>query len=137
MPSPSKTARIPLDIDKKANVIVLRVLLKGTQGARIIKMALDTGASLSTIPSEAALAIGCDPAKTKKRIEMITASGTESVPVIVIPKMRFLGFELRNLEAACMNLPPQSLLSGLLGLNALKNFDLLLAFLGKTLELKR
>ena len=136
MPLRFKTARLPLDIDRKANVIVLRVLLQGARASRIIRMVLDTGASLSTIPSETALAIGADPSRPLKRLEMITAGGIEFVPVIKIPKMKLLGFELRNIEAACLNLPPQSLVSGLLGLNALKNFDIRLAFLSKVLEVK-
>jgi len=42
-------------------------------------MALDTGAVLTVIPIETALAIGYDPAKTKERIELVTASGIELV----------------------------------------------------------
>ena len=132
---PSKTTRLPLNIDRKANVIALRVLLKGKRSAQIIKMVLDTGASLSTVRTETALALGCDPSKAAKRIEMITASGIEYVPVIVIPKIKFLGFEIRHVEAACLNLPSQSLVAGLLGLNVLRKFDLRLAFLKKILEL--
>lgn len=100
-------------------------------------MALDTGATLTTLPAEVALAIGCDPAKPFKRIEMITASGTEFVPVIKIPKMKFLGFEFRNLEAAVLNLPPKSFVSGLLSLNLLREFDILLGFRSQSLEFKR
>ena len=87
-------AKTPLDIDRGTSVIVLRVLFRGNRDFRIIKMVLDTGASISTIPTETALAIGCDPAKPKKRIEMITASGTEYIPVITIPQLRFLSFKL-------------------------------------------
>ena len=93
--------------------------------------------SETSIPNETALAIGCDPSKPKKRIEMITASGTEYVPVVIIPEISFLGFRLKNIEAACLNLPPQSIVSGLLGINVLKNFDILLAFLKKTLEITK
>ena len=137
MPLRSKTAKLPLNIDSRENIIVLRVLLSGTRDSRILKMVLDTGASISTIPTEVALAIGLDPAKPKNRIEMITASGVEYVPVIVIPKIKLLGFMLRNIEAACLNLPPQSLVSGLLGLNILSKFDLRLSFPKKFLELSK
>jgi clan AA aspartic protease (TIGR02281 family) len=130
-------AKIPIDIDNKTNVIVLKILLKGKRDFRMIKMVLDTGASISTIPTETALAIGCDPAKAKKRIEMITASGTEYVPVVIIPEIRFLGFSLRNIETACLNLPPQSAVSGLLGLNVLRHFDILLKFRSKILEVTK
>ena len=134
MPSRSKSVKIPLNIDSASNIIVLKTLLKGKRGYQLIKMVLDTGASVTTIPIETALAIGCDPSRPKKRIEMITASGTEYVPVVVIPEIIFLGFKLKNVEAACLNLPPKSLVSGLLGLNVLTHFDISLAFLKKFLE---
>lgn len=137
MPLRSNVVKIPLDVKIKPDVIVFKVLLKGRRGFRIIKMVLDTGASITTIPAEIAFAIGCDPAKPKKRIEMITASGTEYVPVVAIPEIKFLGFTLKNIEAACLNLPPQSLVSGLLGLNVLKEFDILLAFRKKILEIAK
>ena len=128
-------AQIPLDAN--ASVIILEVLLKGAKDSRMIKMILDTGATLTTVPPETALGVGCDPSRPKRRIEMITASGTEYVPVIVIPKITFLGFELRNIEAACLSLPPKAMVAGLLGLNVLGAFDVLLAFRKKLLEITR
>ena len=100
-------------------------------------MALDTGASLTTIPTEIALTIGCNPAKTRRRTEMVTASGMEYVPVVNIPRMTVLGCELRNIEAACLTLPPQSQVLGLLGLNVLSQFNVLLYFLRRYLEVQR
>ena len=137
MPLRFRTAKLPLNVDSKENIVVLRVLLSGKKGVRLLKMVLDTEASITTIPTEVALAVGLDPSKPKKRIEMITASGIEYVPVVMIPRIKLLGFMLKNVEAACLNLPPQSLVSGLLGLNILSKFNLKLAFLKKFLELSR
>ena len=91
-------------------------------------MVFDTGATMTTIPKEAAMAIGCDPAKSSRRIEMITASGTEYVPVVTIPKIKWLDFELKKVEAIYHNLPPQTKISGLLGLNVLRKFSIELDF---------
>lgn len=118
----------PFPLKNKSSVIVVNVLIKNKNNARLIKMVLDTGASISTIPSEIALAIGCDPAKPKRRIEMITASGIEFVPLILVPKISFLGMTVKNVEMACLTLPAQSGVSGLLGLNVLNNFDIHLLF---------
>jgi clan AA aspartic protease (TIGR02281 family) len=125
--------KIPLEM--KTGVIVFDVLLHGKKDKRLLKMVLDTGATITTIPTEIALAIGSDPAKTKKRIEMITASGIEYVPVVIVPKVTFLGLTVENVEVACLNLPPQSAVSGLLGLNILKEFDVFLKFRSKILEI--
>jgi len=109
-------------------VIVVNVLVRGPKNGKLIKMVVDTGASITSIPSDIALAIGVDPSKSTKKIEIITASGTEYVPIIIVPSVQFLGFSLKNVEIACLNLPPQSTVSGLLGLNILKKFDLSFKF---------
>jgi clan AA aspartic protease (TIGR02281 family) len=133
MPLLSKMAKIPLNLDE--TVILIEALFSGRRDAKPLKMILDTGATITTIPNEIAIAIGCDPAKSTRRIELITASGTEYAPVITVPKVEFLGITLHKVEAICHNLPPQSLGSGLLGLNILKNFDVLLKFRAKILEI--
>jgi clan AA aspartic protease (TIGR02281 family) len=119
-------ATIPFKINDA--VVVVNVLVRGSKNGRLIKMVIDTGASITSIPSDIALAIGIDPSKPIKRIEIITASGTEYVPVVIVPRVQFLGFSLKNVEIACLNLPPQSTVSGLLGLNILKKFNLSFKF---------
>ncbi len=65
---------------------------------------------------------------------MITASGVEYTPVVKVPEITFLGFTLKNIEVTCLNLPPQSAVSGLLGLDVLSHFDIALAFRQKRME---
>ena len=100
--------------------IVVFALFQG-KTPTLLKMALDTGATYTVIPPKAALAIGCDPSRAKRRIQMVTASGVEHVPVVVIPKITCLGVEVAKLEAVCHDLPP-SMVEGLLGLNFLIHF---------------
>ena len=108
--------------------MVFEVTISGHSRQIPLKMVFDTGATMTTIPKEAAIAIGCDPIKSSRKIEMITASGTEYVPVVTIPKIKWLDFELKNVEAICHNLPPQTTISGLLGLNVLRKFNIGLNF---------
>ena len=100
-------------IDTKPQIIVVNILFQGKRSSKILKMVIDTGASITTIPSEIALAIGCNPSRPKRRIEMITASGLEYVPVVTIPEINLLGFKIKNIEAACLNLPPKVLFPAL------------------------
>src|SRR3989338_2430507 len=110
-------------LNPKTRILLVEARLIGASGKKIpLKMVLDTGASITTIPIEAAIAIGCDPIKSKRRVEMITASGIEYAPVVAIPKIELFGFGIKNVDVVCHNLPPQSIASGLLGLNLLKNF---------------
>ncbi len=117
-------------------VIVVNVLVRGSKNGKLIKMVVDTGASITSIPSDIALAIGIDPSKSTKRIEIITASATEYVPVVIVPCVQFLGFTLKNVEIACLNLPPRSTVSGLLGLNILKKFNLSFNFRQGLIEIE-
>lgn len=98
-------------------------------------MALDTGAILTMIPIETALAIGYDPATVTKRVELVTASGVELAPQLTVETARCLGQTVRNLQVVCHDLPAQSPVKGLLGLNFLRRFDVHLRFLCNTLEL--
>jgi len=86
-------------ITSESGIIFIEVsLISKSRKIIPLKMVLDTGATITTVPIEAAIAIGCDPAKSKKRIKMITASGTEYAPVVTIPEVRFLGFKLKDVE---------------------------------------
>lgn len=86
-------------------------------------MALDTGAILTTIPIETALAIGYDPANATKRVELITASGVDLAPTLTVRTVRCLAQTVHQLEVVCHDLPTQSPVKGLLGLNFLRQFD--------------
>lgn len=87
-----------------------------------LRMLIDSGATYTMIPRKAALAIGLDPPMALRRIPVITASAVEYVPLLRIPKFRCLGLQLRDLEIACHDLPPESAVEGLLGLNVLREF---------------
>ncbi len=100
-------------------------------------MILDTGASITIISHEVALAIGCDPAKAPRRLDIMTASSVEVVPIIEIPSITVLNHQVKRLEVACHTLPLVSPVDGLLGLNFLRRFDLHLNFRSGTLELNR
>ena len=123
-------------LNPKLNLIAVDVSVKGKRGNPVfLTMALDTGASMSSVPSDAALSIGCDPTKSSRKIEIITASGTEYVSIVTIPLLQIWGETLTDVDVICLDMPPQSTVSGLLGLNVLKNFDVLLKFRSKTLEI--
>lgn len=102
--------------------IVVFTLFRG-KTPKLLKMVLDTGATYTVIPAKAAVAMGCDPARSRRRIQMVTASGVEYVPLVVVPKVHCLGVEVTKLEVVCHDLPPASTVEGLLGLNFLIHFE--------------
>ncbi|MBI3601721.1 MAG: clan AA aspartic protease [Candidatus Omnitrophica bacterium] len=117
-------------------MITTELSVQGPVGKPVfLTMALDTGASMTSIPSHAAISIGCDPTKAKKKTEIITASGTEYVAIITIPRLYLWDTLLKNVKVICLDMPPQSPVSGLLGLNVLKKFDIFLRFSCKRLQI--
>lgn len=116
-----------INFDTKKPVIVLDVTVKG-RFTETAKMALDTGATYVMIPWRLAKALGLEPELSKEKTEIITASGTEIVPVVTIKSIEVLGKETKNTKAMVHDLPPKSYVDGLLGLSFLKNFNINLNF---------
>ncbi len=89
------------------------------------------------IPIETALAVGYDPVKTKSRVEIVTASGVEFVSQLTVRAVRCLGQTVKNVGVICHDLPTQSPVKGLLGLNFLRHFNVHLDFLLRRIKLER
>jgi predicted aspartyl protease len=123
-----------LTIDPKSGLIVVNVEVRGKKGSGAVKMALDTGCTLTIVPWDIAIAVGYDPARSKETARLVTGSGVEFVPVVTIESLLALGQEIKNIKVACHNLPEESLVDGLLGLNFLSNFDILIKFRQGILE---
>lgn len=121
--------------DPKQSLIICHGEIIGPKMELSVKMALDTGATYTMIPVEAALAAGRDPSRSRKKIEITTGSGIEYVPLIVIPEFRAFGVRIKNLEVICHNLPTQSPVEGLLGLNFLNKSKLMIDFSAHTIRI--
>jgi clan AA aspartic protease (TIGR02281 family) len=115
----------------KEGIISVYVEIQGPTTKRIIKMALDTGATFTMIPPEIARDIGHDPILSKRRIEISTASGSVLAPLLTVKSVSCLGNRLRNVQVVCHNLPPESPVEGLLGLNFLVHLPAFIEFYQK------
>ena len=93
-----------------------------------LKMAVDTGATYTMIPIEAALALGCAPTRARRVIEITMGSGIAHVPIVTIPTFRAFGITIARLPVICHNLPTPSPVEGLLGLNFLIQAHLTIDF---------
>ena len=97
-------------------------MIKSRHGQYLLRLAVDTGSSFTIIPHEAALQIGLDPTQTSEKETMITANGLVYAPVIEIPLVGALGIELHGFKVLCHDLPTQSKVVGVLGLDFLSYF---------------
>ena len=119
------------------SVIILRVGMEGKAGRRLyLRMALDTGASLTVIPWIAAEALGYDPAHSARRVQFMTGSGMEAAPTCSIAAMEVLGERVRRVAVLCHDLPQRSLVDGLLGLSFLRQCRLDIDFPHGVIDLR-
>ncbi len=127
-----------LRFDPSAPVLVVFATIEGRQPGRRrrLKVALDTGATYTMIPWEIAQALGYHPERSRRRIELMTASGMVIVPLVKVKEIRALGQTVRELDVLVHDLPPGGRVEGLLGLNFLRSFKLTLDFKQGTLELE-
>jgi len=121
--------------DPTSPVVTLYVTLSYLQTRRIL-MALDTGATYTIIPWDIAEAIGYEPAYSRKKVTIITASGIEKAPLIVVDRISVLGKEAKNVECVVHDLPEQSRIDGLLGLSFLRRFKICIDFKSGLLEIE-
>lgn len=102
---------------------------------RDVIVALDTGATITIIPTEIAVALGYDPANSSRQMQLLTASGTASAKFITVRKLTAAGETIEDVDVLCHDLPGNSGIKGLLGLNFLKHFELNISFSTGTIEL--
>ena len=109
-------------------LIVVSTRITGPRGTTVVRLALDTGATTTTINWDPILFVGYDPAKSPDRVEVSTASGIEFSPFLLIQQIEALGRTEPNLRVLCHTLPPSTTVDGLLGLNFFRDSRLTIDF---------
>lgn len=114
--------------DPRGNLIVVDALLWGPNGAAKLKMALDTGSTSTLVNAGPLLFLGYDPANSSDDAQLATGSTVESVPCVTIERIDALEHSQRNLRVVCHTLPLSTRIDGLLGLDFLRGYSLVLDF---------
>lgn len=122
---------------QKTGPILVRVKLAGPRAVLAVVMALDTGATITVLSLNAAGAIGYEPSKSRDNVELLTAGGIVLAPKLRLRSAACLGQRVSNLDVVCHDLPAGSPIAGLLGLNFLRHFSLLLDFPAGRIVLQR
>jgi len=126
----------PVSFDVSRSLIFVGARIWGKNSFRIVNLALDTGASTTIVASDILVALGYDPAKSTKRTRVITGSGVEYRKVVTVSRLEALGKSIDHLDVVCHDLPEESKLDGLLGLNFLRHFDMLVRYSDGTITLE-
>ena len=98
-------------------LILVDTEVTGPAGKVPALLALDTGATRTTISEAILLIAGYDPSLTPTRAQIITGSGVISVPLMPIMEIRALGHIRANILVQAHSLPPTATIDGLLGLD--------------------
>ncbi|MBI4227699.1 MAG: retroviral-like aspartic protease family protein [Candidatus Omnitrophica bacterium] len=125
------------DLNPTSAIIPVDVLLEGPRGRQFVRMALDTGATYTMAPAATLQAIGYDPAAASKRVEFVAAGSIEYRPLLAVRAVGAFGVRIASLDVVAHDLPPQSPIRGLLGLNFLKHLALHLDFPRRSLWVSR
>lgn len=122
--------------DANSPVIAVDILIENKNSKKIVKMALDTGATYVLISWDVAEALDLKPALCEKLVDIITASGVEKAPLLKVDSVKFIDKTAHKVDVLIHDLPPKSHVDGLLGLSFLRNFNLNINFREGYLELE-
>lgn len=127
--------RVPFDPSR--SLILIKATIYGQGRARTIDRALDVGATTTTIATDIIIGLGYDPAQSTRRVRIITASGVQYSSVVTVRRIEAIGQFADGIDVICHDLPEESHIDGLLGLNFLRHFDLTIRYSDGTLSLER
>jgi hypothetical protein len=109
-------------------LIIVQAELAGPTKTGVLRLALDTGATLTLVSAAMLVATGYDPALAPQRLQITTGSGIEFAPSLQVSKLTALGQERPNFPLLCHTLPPSAGIDGLLGLDFIRGHCLTLDF---------
>jgi hypothetical protein len=109
-------------------LIVVGAQLHGPSSSIVLRLALDTGASTTTVGIAPLVTAGYDPALLGERVQVTTAAGVEFLPRLTIERLSSLGCHRADLAVLGHTLPPRAGVDGLLGLDFLRGQRLSIDF---------
>lgn len=121
--------------DPERGLIVVMARFVGPRGQRTIRLALDTGATITTVRTATLVCLGYDPAVSEQRVSMTTASGVEYASRLNVERIDVLGRHRLKFPVIAHTLPPSSTVDGLLGLDFFRGRTLSLDFVKGLIKL--
>jgi hypothetical protein len=103
------------------DLVIVEAELWGPANRIIVRLALDTGASTTTLGEAFLRFIGHDPSAASQHVQITTGSGALLVPRLLIHQIDALGQTRAHFPVLCHTLPSAAPVHGLLGLDFLRN----------------
>lgn len=110
-------------------LVIVQVSIRGPKGSGIARLAVDTGATETTLSRRSLRAVGVDPAQLGLRtVSVITGSGVVAVPLVTLNLLDALGQQRSNFTVQAHTLPPGLPIDGVLGLDFFRSGRLVVDF---------
>ncbi len=121
-----------------SRLIIVRLRVDGISAGtfRDLAVGLDTGASTTLIPPQVAAALGYDLSNPKAVRPITTGGGRIFSKVITVRQLTAIGETVEDIDVLCHDLPSESIVRRLLGLNFLERFDINISFSTGTIEIR-
>lgn len=116
----SDAITVPFSAD--GNAILMDVELEGPDGRKSFRYLFDTGASFTTISSEAAATLGIIVPEDTPTLHFNTASGPRESQMVYLPALRLGGVTIEGLLVSVCDGCTNDRSEGLLGLNVIREF---------------
>ena len=114
--------------DPTEGLVVVSACVWGPSGDRVLRLALDTGATSTILSSAILVAVGYAPAPSGERVRMTTGSGVEYVPLVNVERILALGTQQMDFPVISHTLPPTASVDGLVGLDFFREQRLTIDF---------
>lgn len=121
--------------DPRRGLVVVQSELFGPSGSVVVRLAVDTGATMTTLNVASLRFVGYDPFSSSSRMAIATASGREHVPRVSVARIRAIGHERGDFPVLAHTLPPSTGIEGLLGLDYMQAHVLRIDFRLSTVSL--
>ena len=88
-------------------LIIVRLRVGGVNANNFhsLTVGLDTGATITTVPTKVVTALGYDLSRPKRQQAIVTGSGIVSAAVITVSRLTAIGETVENTDVVCHDLP--------------------------------
>lgn len=114
--------------DAGSGLIIVHAVLWGPNGNLSLRLALDTGATRTTIGYGPLVGLGYDPGGVAERVQVTMGGSVEYSPILRINRIDTLGESREHFPILAHTLPPSASVDGLIGLDFLRNRHLMIDF---------
>ena len=117
-----------VEFNSTKNSILVECKFVNREKSLNTNLVLDTGATTTIISWYLSNSLGLEPALSKEAVPFFTASGKIEAPLVRVEEVWVGSVVVKKLEVIVHDLPQESGVIGLLGLNFLRNFEVKLDF---------